>query len=237
VKFEYVRQYLDENPPAVTGAEGKVLPQVRTSVTGLIHPPVEVGLEPGKEVVLESRIHGESGQPYELRPVDGVGKAATKNHPLRVGTGKVTLRYENVFGNSSIGRAKIDPALAELATGNLELEVTDAPRKGPLYLPTNNGFRELKGKELEAYETANAWLEERLKEAESIKVGSTYADVCKSFRTDGGITPIGKHRFVNTLCPYLKIDVEFEVVKGDTLPPTAKVTKVSRPYFEREFGD
>jgi hypothetical protein len=106
-----------------------------------------------------------------------------------------------------------------------------------MYLPTNNGMRELKGKELEAYQTANAWLEERYREAQSIKVGSTYADVVRHFRSDGGLTQVGKSRFVNILCPLVKIDVEFERVRGDTMPPTAKVTKVSRPYFEREFGD
>src|SRR5262249_35606612 len=158
--------YLDENPPAVTGADGKPIPQDKVGVTGVVHVPVEVSLDPGKEVVLETRIHGASGRPYELGPADGGRQAATKNHPLRVGTGKVTLRYEKVFGNSSIGRLKIDPDLAELATGKLELEVTDATAKGALHLPTNNGFRELKGKELEAYEAANSWLEARLGEAE-----------------------------------------------------------------------
>lgn len=59
----------------------------------------------------------------------------------------------------------------------------------------------------------------------------------KSFRADGGLTQVGKSRFVDVLCPLIKIDVEFESVKGDTLPPTAKVTKVSRPYFERGFED
>ena len=114
--------------------------------------------------------------------------------------------------------------------------MADAAPKGPLYLPTNNGMRELKGKDAETYETTNAWLEERFREAQSIKVGSTYADVVKYFRTDGGLTQVGKSRFVNILCPLMKIDVEFEPVKGDTLPPT-KVTRVSRPYFEREFAD
>ena len=149
----------------------------------------------------------------------------------------MSLRYEKVFGNSSIGRIKIDPDLADVATGTLEIEVTDAAPKGPIYLPTNDGMRELKGKELEAYQAANAWLEERFREAQSIKVGSTHADVVKHFRSDGGLTQVGKSRFVNILCPLMKIDVEFEPAKGDTLPPRAKVTKVSRPYFERGFED
>ena len=61
--------------------------------------------------------------------------------------------------------------------------------------------------------------------------------MAKHFQFDGGLTAPGKSRLVMILCPYIKIDVEFEPVKGDTLPPTAKVTKVSRPYFERAFED
>lgn len=237
VKFGYIRQYLDEKPPSVTGADGKVIPQKGPSVEGLRHVPIEVSLEPGKEMVLETRIHGASGRPYELRPADGGGTPTTRNSPLRVGTGKITLQYERVFGNSSIGRLEIAPALAELATGKLELEVTEAAQSGSIFVPTHDGMRELKGKEAEAYQTTNAWLAERLKEANSIKVGSTYADVCKHFHIDGGLSEVGKNRFVLILCPYIKIDVEFEPVKGNTLSPTTKVIKVSRPYFEPAFLD
>ncbi|VTR95127.1 sigma-70 family rna polymerase sigma factor : RNA polymerase sigma factor, sigma-70 family OS=Singulisphaera acidiphila (strain ATCC BAA-1392 / DSM 18658 / VKM B-2454 / MOB10) GN=Sinac_7487 PE=4 SV=1: Sigma70_r2: Sigma70_r4_2 [Gemmata massiliana] len=233
VKFEYIRQYLDENPPGVTGADGKAIPQATVAAMGVVHAPVKVSLEPGKEVVLETRIHGASGVPYDLRS-DG-GAPMTKNHPLKVGTGKVSLQYERVLGSSSIGALKIDPAIAGLSTGKLELDVSDADQKDAINLPTHDGMRQLKGKDAAAYQTTNAWLAERLKEADSIKVGSTHADVTKHFRTDGGLAQIGKHRFVMILCPYIKIDVEFE--KGGAPAPTAKVTKVSRPYFEPEFLD
>ncbi|QEG30224.1 ECF RNA polymerase sigma factor SigE [Gemmata obscuriglobus] len=231
VKFEYIRQYLDENPPGVTGADGKAIPQATVAVMGVLHAPIKVSLEPGKEAVLETRIHGASGVPYELRS-DG-GTPMTKNHPLKVGTGKVVLQYERVLGSSSIGALKVDPMIARLSTGKLELEVSD--QKDSISLPTHDGMRQLKGKDAEAYQTTNAWLAERLKEADSIKVGSTYADVTKHFRTDGGLAQVGKNRFVMILCPYIKIDVEFE--KGGALAPTAKVTKVSRPYLEPEYAD
>jgi hypothetical protein len=46
---------------------------------------------------------------------------------------------------------------------------------------------------------------------------------------------------VSILCPFLKIDVEFEDKEGvkarHPLAATAKVVSVSKPYFEREFGD
>jgi hypothetical protein len=48
---------LDENPPAVTGADGKTVPQPALEVLGF-HGPVEVSLGPGKEIELESRMAG-----------------------------------------------------------------------------------------------------------------------------------------------------------------------------------
>jgi len=236
VKFEYIRQYLDEHPPGVTGADGKAIPQATGGVLGVAHVPVEVRLEPGKDLVLGTRIHGTAGVPYDLRPAVGGGPPASQHHPLRVGTGKVALRYERVFGNSSIGSVKLDPAVAGLATGRLEIEVTDAGEKGSLYVPTYDGMRELKGKEAAAYQTTNDWLAERLREANSVKVGSTYAEVARHFRTDGGLTTVGHSRMVMNLCPYIKIDVEFERVR-DAVPPTSRVIRVSRPYFEPEYLD
>jgi RNA polymerase sigma factor (sigma-70 family) len=119
VKFEYVRQFLDENPPTVTNAaDGKTVPQHRLSMLGF-HSPVEVSLEPGKEIELESRLPLR----YELRPVNGKAKQITKEGPLFVGTGKVSIQYERVFGSSSAGTIKLDAALSKLGTGKLELEV------------------------------------------------------------------------------------------------------------------
>jgi hypothetical protein len=127
VKFKYIRQFLDENPPAVTDADGETVRQHGTTVTGLIHVPVQVTLEPGKEIELESRIHGASGRRYELRPASGGGTPMTRESPLVMGTGKVSLQYERVFGKSSAGSIKFDPDLSKLATGKLELEVKSDP--------------------------------------------------------------------------------------------------------------
>jgi hypothetical protein len=110
VKFEYLRQFLDENPPTVTDADGKTSTPVALDVLGF-HVPVEVTLAPGQEIELESRLAGgaklagASGLRYELRPA--------------LGTGKVSFQYERVFGNSSAGYIKLDPALSKLATGKL----------------------------------------------------------------------------------------------------------------------
>jgi hypothetical protein len=135
VKFKYIRQFLDENPPTVTDADGKTVPQHRTSVLGF-HAPVEVSLEPGKEIELESRLAGgaklagASSLRYEIRPPIDKGMPTTEGQPLYLGTGKVSLQMERVFGNSSSGRMELDPIRSKLATGNLELEVKSKPPAG-----------------------------------------------------------------------------------------------------------
>ena len=58
-------------------------------VEGLRHVPVEVNLEPGKEIVLETRIHGASGVRYELRPANGSGEAPRGSSLSISGQGKV----------------------------------------------------------------------------------------------------------------------------------------------------
>ncbi len=77
---------------------------------------------------------------------------------------------------------------AVLALGGVALAAgtgaADPP--GDVRVWTETGHRDITGKEAGEYRTANAWLEQRLKEAESIRVGSTYADVSKHFRRDGG---------------------------------------------------
>jgi hypothetical protein len=125
VKFKYIRQFLDEKPPTVTDADGKTVPQSGTTFLGF-HVPAEVSLEPGKEIQLESRLPLR----YELRPASGGGNPATKERPLLVGTGKVGIQFEQVFGNSSSGRMELDPTLTKLGTGKLELEIKSEPPAG-----------------------------------------------------------------------------------------------------------
>jgi hypothetical protein len=86
-------------------------------------------LESGKEVELESRIHGADGWPYDLKPAGGGGKTSTRASPLYTGTGTIRLQHERVFGNSSSGGIKLDPTLGKLATGKLELEINEPAKK------------------------------------------------------------------------------------------------------------
>jgi RNA polymerase sigma factor (sigma-70 family) len=128
VKFEYLRQFLDENTPTVTDADGKTTPQEETAVLLGDHLPVEVSLAPGKEIELESRLGGASGLRFQLlRASDREKPSDRKFRPLFVGTGKVSVQYGRVLGNSSSGTITLDPALSNLATGKLELEIKSDP--------------------------------------------------------------------------------------------------------------
>ena len=128
--FEYVRQFLDEQRPTVTDADGKAVPQEGTTMLGF-HLPEKVTVEPGKEVELETRMFGASGIPCEFRPTGDRAKPPVnpvKAWPLVVGAGKVSVHYDRVIGNSSSGFLNNpDPNLSKLATGKLELEIKSGP--------------------------------------------------------------------------------------------------------------
>lgn len=123
VKFQYVREFFNEKPPAVTDGEGKSVILPKVTVLGTVHPPVDVDLAPGKVIELTG------SQPFyelklELKPA---GDSGNNEFWTLYGTGKFHIQYERVFGNSSIGSIKLDPALAKLATGKLELQIDPAP--------------------------------------------------------------------------------------------------------------
>ena len=132
---------------------------------------------------------------------------------------------------------------AVMSLGGVALagEAMAADPIGDVLISTEDGWRVIAGEEARTYHAVNSWLEARYKEVESVKVGSTYAEVLKVFHRDGGLSAPNRHRFVLILCPYLKIDLEFEdkpgVKVGYPVPATAKVVSVSKPYFEREFAD
>ncbi len=127
VSFGYVPQYLDETPPAVTDADGGLLSQPRLEMLGVAHPAVKVTLEPGKEIELETHIFGPDGRRFGLAPEGGKGERKSRERPLFVGTGIVSVRQDRVFGDSSIGKAEVDPGLLRLGTRAVELEIEAAP--------------------------------------------------------------------------------------------------------------
>jgi hypothetical protein len=105
VKFEYLRQFFIETPPAATDGAGKPVPLGQVTAFG-IHLPVKVNLAPGKEIEI-----------YELK---------LKLTPA-YGTGKLQIQYGRVLGNTSSGTITLDPALSKLATGMLELDIKSEP--------------------------------------------------------------------------------------------------------------
>jgi RNA polymerase sigma factor (sigma-70 family) len=117
VKFQYLHQFLKETPPTVMDGKGKLVPQPRYEAGERLHIPVEVNLAPGKEIELNELER-------ELVPTSESGN--DRFYSL-YGTGKVSVQYERVLGNSSSGTITLDPALGKLATGKLELEIKSEP--------------------------------------------------------------------------------------------------------------
>jgi RNA polymerase sigma factor (sigma-70 family) len=131
VKFQYYRQFFMENPPAVTDGGGKPvrLRSEQDAEDVEVRLPVDVNLAPGKEIEIAEL-------KFTLRPASESGnKDFSTSYGTRVsiqydlyGTGKFTVQYERVFGATSQGAFKLDPALTNLGTGKLELEVKDAEK-------------------------------------------------------------------------------------------------------------
>jgi RNA polymerase sigma factor (sigma-70 family) len=118
VTFQYVPAFFQETLPTVTHGTGEpVLPIRGLTAPGKTHPATAVTIAPGKEVEL-----------YEWNARlahDPLAGGADDRGVIYVRTGKFSVQYERVLGNSSASRIKIDPALSKLATGKLELEVTE----------------------------------------------------------------------------------------------------------------
>ena len=63
-----------------------------------------------------------------LRPIHIMerGDAMIPMPDMRPCGGKVSVQYERVFGDTSAGQINLDPALRNLTTGKLELEILPA---------------------------------------------------------------------------------------------------------------
>ena len=79
------------------------------------------------------------------------------------------------------------------------------------------------------------WLEERYKEAISIKPGMSRADLIKLFDEDGGIQMITATRYVLKSCRLIQIEVKFNAYGADfrSIPAKdLKIMEVSRPFLQ-----
>lgn len=88
----------------------------------------------------------------------------------------------------------------------------------------------------EAGQDPRQWLEERYKEATSVRVGMSRAELMKVFEEDGGLQRIPASRYVLKSCPMIKVDVEFDVEYGQAYrakpDKEIKIKGISKPYLE-----
>jgi len=76
---------------------------------------------------------------------------------------------------------------------------------------------------------------------QQIKVGMTKADLLKVFTTEGGLSSRKWRRYVHRSCPYIKVNVVFDLVgeEKDLSGENAKdkITKISQPFLELSIRD
>ena len=73
------------------------------------------------------------------------------------------------------------------------------------------------------------WLQDRIEETESIKIGMSRANLEKICRKDGGWKLRSPTTYILTSCPLIKLDVTFD---GNT-----NVATVSKPYLGHPIWD
>jgi hypothetical protein len=81
-------------------------------------------------------------------------------------------------------------------------------------------------------------VERALEVISKLKPGMTRADVLKEFTTEGGISAPSWNHHVYKLCPYIKIDVKFDVPPGsDKELTTDQIVSISKPYLQFSIYD
>jgi hypothetical protein len=93
----------------------------------------------------------------------------------------------------------------------------------------------------EASQNPREWLEERYKEATSVRAGMSRAELMKVFEEDGGLQRIPASRYVLRTCRMIKVDVEFDVEYGQAYKERPdeglKIKGISKPYLEYMHTD
>lgn len=84
-------------------------------------------------------------------------------------------------------------------------------------------------------ETHEAWLLKRMDEVRTIRPGMTRVDLLKIFQEDGGFNGVPANRYILKSCPYIKVEVEFDIPNGrykrDIPDSQLKITKISTAYL------
>lgn len=80
-----------------------------------------------------------------------------------------------------------------------------------------------------------------LKECTSITRGMTRAELLWVFTTEGGLSTAKGRRFVHRRCPYIKVDVEFNLSEPNQSVvderPTDTISRISQPYLQWSIMD
>ena len=79
-----------------------------------------------------------------------------------------------------------------------------------------------------------------LKIATALKPGMTRADVLRNFTTEGGLYSRAWNHYVYKGCPYIKIDITFEVpasAGADSELASDRIATVSKLYLEYSIAD
>lgn len=82
-------------------------------------------------------------------------------------------------------------------------------------------------------------ISDAIRETSAITVGMSRGDLMRVFTTEGGLSTRAQRTYVYRRCPYIKVDVEFEVEhlrdsEGRVPRPEADddlVKRISRPYL------
>jgi hypothetical protein len=84
-------------------------------------------------------------------------------------------------------------------------------------------------------------LSDILIECQKIKPGMARAELSKVFTTEGGLSSATHRTFVYRGCPYIKVDVDFNLSdqkqKALEERPTDSISKISKPYLDWSIGD
>ncbi len=74
-----------------------------------------------------------------------------------------------------------------------------------------------------------------LREVQNVKPGMTRRDLLKQFTGEGGVSNRLQRTYVLKTCPYVKVDIEFEIPPGQGRNATEalsdKIAGISRPYL------
>ena len=90
-------------------------------------------------------------------------------------------------------------------------------------------------------ETHTEWIVRSLHKMQTVKVGMTRADLLKVFTVEGGTFTVKQRTYVYRECPYIKVDVTFNIVGRPerdkdgrlthTESPRDTIKTISRPYL------